>query len=164
MDPPVELPDKLYFKIGEVSRLLDVQAHVLRYWEQEFPMLRPHKSRGGQRLYRRADVELLIRIKDLLRGRKFTIAGARKQLIRERLASRKETEPPETTDDDATPDAQEVARLRDELELTKQERQLSSRARATLSRRLEVQRQVLLEVRKELADLVEAIESTTKEE
>lgn len=75
-----EIPDKLYFKIGEVSELLGVEAYVLRYWETEFPALSPKKSGTGHRLYRRKDVELLLRIKHLLYERRFTIEGARQSL------------------------------------------------------------------------------------
>ncbi len=80
----VEIPDKVYFKIGEVARLAELKPYVLRYWESEFGVLRPKKSRSGQRLYRRSDVELVLHIKDLLKKRKFTIAGARAQLSKGR--------------------------------------------------------------------------------
>jgi DNA-binding transcriptional MerR regulator len=75
-----EIPDKLYFKIGEVSELLGVEPYVLRYWESEFPVLSPKKSGTGHRLYRRKDVELLLRIKHLLYEKRFTIEGARQTL------------------------------------------------------------------------------------
>ena len=78
-----DIPDKLYFKIGEVSDLLAVEPHVLRFWETEFPVLAPKKSGTGHRLYRRKDVELLLRIKHLLYERRFTIEGARQALQRE---------------------------------------------------------------------------------
>jgi len=80
---PPEIPDKLYFKIGEVSDLLGVEPYVLRYWETEFATLSPKKSGTGHRLYRRKDVELLLRIKHLLYDRKFTIEGARQTLQQE---------------------------------------------------------------------------------
>ena len=76
----VELPDKLYFKIGEVGDIVGVKQHVLRYWESEFPAIRPQKSRTNQRLYRRKDVEAVIAIKHLLYDRKFTIEGAKKYM------------------------------------------------------------------------------------
>ncbi len=76
----VELPDKLYFKIGEVGDIVGVKQHVLRYWESEFPSIRPQKSRTNQRLYRRKDVEAVIAIKHLLYDRKFTIEGAKKYM------------------------------------------------------------------------------------
>jgi DNA-binding transcriptional MerR regulator len=75
-----DLPDKLYFKIGEVAGLADVKPHVLRYWESEFPSIRPQKSHSGQRLYRRQDVEAVLAIRHLLYDRRFTIEGARQHL------------------------------------------------------------------------------------
>jgi DNA-binding transcriptional MerR regulator len=75
-------PTKLYYKIGEVCRIVGVEAHVLRYWETEFPALAPQKSRGGQRIYRPKDIELLLEIRRLLYEEGFTIAGARKHLGR----------------------------------------------------------------------------------
>lgn len=75
-----EIPDKLFFRIGEVSQIVGVEAYVLRYWESEFPGLSPRKSSTGQRMFRRKDVELLLRIKHLLYSQKFTIEGARKAL------------------------------------------------------------------------------------
>jgi len=77
---PQPIPDKLYFRIGEVSRLVGVPHHVLRYWESEFHSLGPKKSGKGHRLYRRKDVELLLEIKHLLYEKRFTIEGARKWL------------------------------------------------------------------------------------
>ena len=84
---PEEIPDKLFFKIGEVCELVGVQAHVLRYWETEFPMLQPRKNRAGQRTYRRRDVEMARRIRQLLYDEGFTIAGARKRITTEGRAS-----------------------------------------------------------------------------
>ena len=81
-DPPI--PDKLFFKIGEVAELTGTKPHVLRYWESEFKMLRPAKGESGQRVYRRKDVELVFAIKNLLYEENFTIAGAKKQLSRQR--------------------------------------------------------------------------------
>jgi DNA-binding transcriptional MerR regulator len=78
--PSLPLPDKLYFKIGEVSALAGVPAHVLRFWESEFPRLKPRRTDSGQRLYTRRDVELILEVKRLLYGRKFTIEGARRHL------------------------------------------------------------------------------------
>ena len=76
----VSIPDKLYFRIGEVSELTQTKAYVLRYWETEFPTLKPTKSRSGHRQYRRQDVESVLEIKRLLYEKGFTIEGARKQL------------------------------------------------------------------------------------
>ena len=77
------IPEKLFFKIGEVCELAGVQAHVLRYWETEFPTLAPQKNRAGQRTYRRRDVEMALRIKELLYDEQYTIAGAKKKLANE---------------------------------------------------------------------------------
>jgi DNA-binding transcriptional MerR regulator len=76
----IVIPDKLYFRIGEVSRLTATKTYVLRYWETEFPTLKPVKSRSGHRLYRRQDLESVVEIKRLLYEKGFTIEGARKQL------------------------------------------------------------------------------------
>src|SRR6266478_5929130 len=76
----VLIPEKLYFRIGEVSRLCQLPAYVLRFWESEFPQLKPVKSSTGQRMYRRRDVEGVLRIKQLLYDQGFTISGARQQL------------------------------------------------------------------------------------
>jgi DNA-binding transcriptional MerR regulator len=74
------LPEKKYFKIGEVADLVGVEPHVLRYWETQFPQVRPHKARSGHRLYRRREVETLLMIRELLHVQRFTIAGARQAL------------------------------------------------------------------------------------
>ncbi|HYB97615.1 MAG TPA: MerR family transcriptional regulator [Candidatus Limnocylindrales bacterium] len=79
-------PDKLYFKIGEVARIVGVKPYVLRYWESEFSVIKPGKTRSKHRLYRRKDVETLLRIKDLLHHRRFTIEGARRQLRQDAAA------------------------------------------------------------------------------
>jgi DNA-binding transcriptional MerR regulator len=75
-----EIPDKLYFRIGEVARLLDLPTYVLRFWETEFPQLKPNKGGTGQRLYRRRDVDLVLRIRTLLYEEGYTIPGARQLL------------------------------------------------------------------------------------
>lgn len=79
-DRQQEIPDKLYFRIGEVSRLAGIKPYVLRFWETEFPGLGPKKSGTGHRLYRRKDVELVLEIKRLLYEKRYTIEGARKAL------------------------------------------------------------------------------------
>jgi DNA-binding transcriptional MerR regulator len=89
-----QIPDKLYFRIGEVSRLVGVPASVLRYWETEFPSLAPKKSGKGHRLYRRKDIELLLEVKRLLYQERYTIEGARKRLeSRAKNRARKPTLP-----------------------------------------------------------------------
>ena len=83
-DPEAE--SKLYRSISEVAELVGVKQHVLRYWETQFSMLRPKKNRAGNRMYRPDEVKLLLRIKDLLYARRFTIAGARRHLVEDRRA------------------------------------------------------------------------------
>ena len=78
--PDPEIPNKLYFRIGEVAKLAGIKPYVLRFWESEFPSLGPKKSGTGHRLYRRKDVELVLEIKRLLYEKRFTIEGARKTL------------------------------------------------------------------------------------
>ena len=85
MDP--QIPDKLYFKIGEVAELTGVKPHVLRYWEAEVGTIRPVKNRQQQRVYRRRDIELILRLKELLYTQGYTIAGARKLLRRKPAAA-----------------------------------------------------------------------------
>jgi DNA-binding transcriptional MerR regulator len=89
--PAVAIPEKLFFKIGEVCELAGVQAHVLRYWESEFPMLAPQKNRAGQRVYRKRDVEMALRIKELLYEDQYTIAGAKKRLTNDLRGGRIKT-------------------------------------------------------------------------
>ena len=79
-----EIPNKLYFKIGEVSQIVGVDPHVLRYWESEFTMIKPQRATSRQRLYRRVDIENLIRVRKLLYDQGFTIAGARQALKEEK--------------------------------------------------------------------------------
>lgn len=79
-----EIPDKLYFKIGEVGEIVGVDPHVLRYWESEFPKIKPQRTLARQRLYRRVDIDNLLRIKELLYDQGFTIAGARQALKEEK--------------------------------------------------------------------------------
>ena len=80
MTNQVEIPEKLFFKIGEVSRLTDVKSHVLRYWESEFSVLNPPKNRASQRVYRKKDIETVLLIKTLLYNENYTISGARKRI------------------------------------------------------------------------------------
>jgi DNA-binding transcriptional MerR regulator len=88
---PSEVPDRLYFRIGEVSTITGVPPYVLRYWESEFPALQPRKSGGGQRLYRKRDVAMILEIKRLLYQERYTVAGARRRLTeREERARRME--------------------------------------------------------------------------
>ena len=79
----VVIPDKLYYRIGEVEAIMEVPAYVLRYWESEFRLLRPKKNPAGQRLYRRRDLDLVLRIKTLLYDERLTLEGAKKRLVAE---------------------------------------------------------------------------------
>src|SRR5687767_9781255 len=109
------IPEKIYFKIGEVCDLVGVQAHVLRYWETEFPMLSPQKNRSGQRSYRRRDVEIALRIKELLYEEMFTIAGAKKKLQAEmRETTKLKVVHPEPSNEDNQPEANGLPRLFEE--------------------------------------------------
>jgi DNA-binding transcriptional MerR regulator len=78
------IPDRLYFKIGDVARLLKIEPYVLRFWESQFPQLKPNKSGTGQRLYRKRDVEIAVEIKRLVYGEGYTLSGARQALVQTR--------------------------------------------------------------------------------
>jgi DNA-binding transcriptional MerR regulator len=106
-----EIPDKFYFKIGEVSEIAGIPAYVLRFWETEFKQIKPKRTDAGQRLYRRQDVALVLRIKHLLYDRKFTIEGAR-QLLKEKSAKDSEAAPANTMPD-ITEIREELIRIRD---------------------------------------------------
>jgi DNA-binding transcriptional MerR regulator len=104
------IPDKLYFKIGEVAKMADVPTHVLRYWESEFSGINPKRANSKQRLYRRQDVELILNIKTLLHEQGYTIAGARK------LMESRQT--PTQPEDDGKP---VIAKVSNTLQTIKQE-------------------------------------------
>jgi DNA-binding transcriptional MerR regulator len=132
----VAIPEKLFFKIGEVCELTGVQAHVLRYWESEFPMLAPQKNRAGQRTYRKRDVEMALRIKELLYDDQYTIAGAKKKLSSElRGASKLKVVTTETTPAPAQPPApQAVPTLAPPPEATHDDAPAAAEARAPYER------------------------------
>ncbi len=113
-----DIPDKLYFRIGEVSHLVGVEPYVLRYWEKEFPRLAPKKSGRDHRLYRRKDVELALEIKRLLYENRFTIEGARKFLANrsKRLPRKPEPEPQSQGALFGPPPADVVEMVRTELD------------------------------------------------
>jgi DNA-binding transcriptional MerR regulator len=114
IDETPSIPDKLFFRIGEVSQLVGVEPYVLRYWESEFPGLSPKKSNTGQRMFRRKDVELLLNIKQLLYDRKFTIEGARKALKSERTEAAVRQEAP-VRQEELFPVADPLPGIREEL-------------------------------------------------
>jgi DNA-binding transcriptional MerR regulator len=97
---PPAIPDRLYFKIGDVARLCGVESYVLRFWESQFPQLKPNKSGTGQRLYRRRDVEMALEIKRLVHAEGYTLAGARVVLEQgqRRQSSRPDSRPESQTD------------------------------------------------------------------
>ena len=109
-----EIPDKLYFRIGEVARLCEVPAYVLRFWESEFPLLKPNKGGTGQRLYRRRDVEMALRIKSLLYDQGFTIPGAR-QIFKSELKQKEPLLPLALHDGAGGVDAKDLRKLRKEM-------------------------------------------------
>jgi DNA-binding transcriptional MerR regulator len=111
-EPLSEIPDKLYFRIGEVASLCEVPAYVLRFWESEFPQLKPNKGGTGQRLYRRRDVEMALRIKRLLYDEGYTIPGAR-QVVKSELNHREPLLPLPGAD---APSPRKLQSLRRELE------------------------------------------------
>src|SRR5208337_2914482 len=113
------LPPKLYFRIGEVAELVGVEPHVLRYWEREFRSIRPSKSAKGQRVYSRRDVENLMRVRELLYGQGFTIAGAKKRLRDKEAEPESEIVPAEAAVPETASPAN--ARMRDQLESLKTE-------------------------------------------
>jgi DNA-binding transcriptional MerR regulator len=108
-----EIPDKLYFRIGDVARICDVPAYVLRFWETEFPHLKPNKGGTGQRLYRRRDVELALRIKRLLYDEGYTIPGARQLL---KADAKQHTAPQLSLLAPEPPETQKLKGLRRELQ------------------------------------------------
>lgn len=94
--PLTDIPDKIYFRIGEVSRLLGVDAHVLRFWETEFASIKPFRGKSKQRLYRRQDVESLFQVKRLLHEEGYTIAGAKKAIFSASVVSQETIKMPAT--------------------------------------------------------------------
>lgn len=139
MSSRFELPDKLYFKIGEVAKLAGVKQHVLRYWESEFPSIRPQKSKSNQRLYRRKDVEAVLAIKNLLYEKKFTIEGAKKYLKDEGVDSAMPALDPRDI----------VTKVREEAQVEIEE--TLRRQKADLRR---AQQKDLLELRRRLTDFL----------
>lgn len=110
-----EIPDKLYFRIGEVAKLCEVAPYVLRFWESEFPQLKPNKGGTGQRLYRRRDVEMALRVKTLLYDEGYTIAGAR-QYLKGELRSREPEVIPANEAAPVSSDTQKLQRLRADMQ------------------------------------------------
>jgi DNA-binding transcriptional MerR regulator len=139
----VAIPEKQYFKIGEVSEILDVEPYVLRYWESEFKILKPTRTRARQRLYHKKDLELLMEIKHLLYDEKFTIAGAKKRLqeMKKQTSAEKKAKKPAKT-----------IKTKDESD--------NSEARNDNSPSMEHSdyREILIEIKKELKELRSILE------
>ncbi|PYS49657.1 MAG: MerR family transcriptional regulator [Acidobacteria bacterium] len=157
----VAIPEKLFFKIGEVCDITGVQAHVLRYWESEFPMLAPQKNRAGQRTYRKRDVEMALRIKELLYEDQYTIAGARKKLSSElRGSSKLKVVPPQ----DAGPPQQTPPppTLQSTLPQTNEPRARyeSSATSASSAPMSDNQRQAVRHLAEQLRDLLATLDAT----
>lgn len=140
MESASRIPEKLFFRIGEVCDLIKVQPHVLRYWETEFPMLAPQKNRAGQRVYRRKDVEMVLRIRDLLYEEKFTIAGAKKKLLdemrggsaRARLTEALTSDPPDPAESQPVTPVTPTAPPQEQKPITPQTRRVLSMLKSDL--------------------------------
>jgi DNA-binding transcriptional MerR regulator len=157
----VAIPEKLFFKIGEVCELAGVQAHVLRYWESEFPMLAPQKNRAGQRVYRKRDVEIALRIKELLYEDQYTIAGAKKRLANDLRAGGKLRV---VSSDDGEEDS-ENSSFQDPIQTPIQDsssRAMSESSAAENSGITAEQRQAVRGVAKELREILALLDSPTK--
>ena len=141
----VAIPEKQYFKIGEVSEILDVEPYVLRYWESEFKILKPTRTRARQRLYHKKDLELLMEIKHLLYDEKFTIAGAKKRLQEMKKQSAAEKKAKKTP-------AKPVLKPKEEAEIPENKNEAMH-----FSERSDY-REILLEIKKELKELRSILE------
>lgn len=111
------IPDKLYFKIGEVAKIADVPTHVLRYWESEFPVIKPKRTNSGQRLYKKQDIAHILKIKNLLHNKGYTISGAKKLLEKKSKTTLKENiKNSFTAQQNASETLQKVQQIKKELE------------------------------------------------
>jgi DNA-binding transcriptional MerR regulator len=124
---PTVIPDRLYFRIGDVAKLCDLPAYVLRFWETEFPQLKPNKGGTGQRLYRKRDVEMALRIKSLLYDQGYTIPGARQVFSTESKAKDAPETAPQLVAAPATPQPIEAAPAVDVGETIRHEAQRRER-------------------------------------
>lgn len=140
----IAIPEKQYFKIGEVSEILDVEPYVLRYWESEFKILKPTRTRARQRLYHKKDLELLLEIKHLLYDEKFTIAGAKKRLQEMKKQTAAEKKASRTT---------KASRVREDTPVSVEKAET-----VLLSSNQEDYRDILLEIKRELKELRNILE------
>lgn len=151
----VAIPEKLFFKIGEVCELAGVQAHVLRYWESEFPTLAPQKNRAGQRVYRKRDVEMALRIKELLYEDQYTIAGAKKRLANDlRAGGKLKIVSPENGEADQDESGASAVSARTGIK--------TEMSRAVSAARTAEDRKALRKVANELRELLKLLESEPK--
>ncbi|HEV7743404.1 MAG TPA: MerR family transcriptional regulator [Pyrinomonadaceae bacterium] len=149
----VAIPEKLFFKIGEVCELAGVQAHVLRYWESEFTMLAPQKNRAGQRVYRKRDVEIALRIKELLYEDQYTIAGAKKRLANDLRAGGKLRIV-------STEDGEQDSESNGSMALSEG---MAATAGSSSGERTAEDRKSLRELSKELREILELLDGPTKQ-
>ncbi len=140
----IAIPEKQYFKIGEVSEILDVEPYVLRYWESEFKILKPTRTRARQRLYHKKDLELLLEIKHLLYDEKFTIAGAKKRLQEMKKQTAAEKKASRTT---------KASRVREEAPAVPEKFDTPG-----LASNQDDYRDILLEIKRELKELRNILE------
>ena len=158
MSPPaVAIPEKLFFKIGEVCELAGVQAHVFRYWESEFSMLAPQKNRAGQRVYRKRDVEMALRIKELLYEDQYTIAGAKKRLANDLRGGGKVKLASDSGDDFSSNEQSSVHRVTQHLAKGENEGPESTRGRTAADRG------ALRQLAAELREILALLEKQSKE-
>lgn len=141
----IAIPEKQYFKIGEVSEILDVEPYVLRYWESEFKILKPTRTRARQRLYHKKDLELLLEIKHLLYDEKFTIAGAKKRLqeMKKQVSAAKKAKKPAVASRAKEEEQEAVAEKNDDPGLPNPQADY---------------KEILLEIKKELKELRSILE------
>ncbi len=152
-DAATALPDKLFFRIGEVGRITGVKPYVLRYWETVFPRIRPQKTRSGQRLYRRKDVETVLLVKKLLWDQRFTIEGARKKLREVQGADAAEDELRAKRTDNRAAELEETLR-----EAEARADAAENRAREA-GERVKALEKAVADVRKDLTSLLEFVSS-----
>ena len=166
-----EVPNKLFYKIGEVCEITDTQPYVLRFWESEFPQLAPRKNRSGQRVYQRKDIDMVIRIKKLLYDEEYTIAGARKKLDEEGGPADGAPRPGKAVEKTAEPRAKEMEHPVDLLASRMAEAAVSRRkgspegsapaaapaSRSAESGRVEALRQTLERLQGELREILEQL-------
>ena len=160
------IPDKLYFRIGEVSDLVGVKPYVLRYWESEFQDIHPTKSKSGQRLYRRRDVEVLMAIKTLLYEERFTINGARKRLkevVRNEGNAEAATTSAVTQQTPAKPKKRAAATAQPELFATETEDADSGDPTQVVIQQTPDQRKVFLKLKKDLETLLMELRGTVQQ-